>query len=149
MAHSLAKHKRYEEICAFLDIWVDKYFFIEYKGLPKCLICKKELSINKDYNVRRHYLTKRTNYISLEGNNRTEAIEKFKKQNSQTISTFFTKKKEGEINVQASYIVSQKLAKYMKPFTEGEFIKECMIEVADLICQKKVMCFVKLVFHDI
>ena len=100
MAHSSAKRKRDEEIRAFLDIWVDKYFFIEYKGLPKCLICNKELSINKDYNVRRHYLTEHKNYINLEGKKRTEAIEKLKKQNSQTISTFFTKKKEeGEINM--------------------------------------------------
>ena len=50
----------------------------------------------------------------------------FKKQNT-----------EREKNTKAGYIVSYLIAKKMKPFTEGEFIKECMINVVREVCPKK------------
>ncbi|XP_057660718.1 general transcription factor II-I repeat domain-containing protein 2-like [Diorhabda carinulata] len=39
--------------------------------------------------------------------------------------------------VKASFIVSSKLAKALKPFAEREFIKECMLEVCGVLCPEK------------
>ncbi|CAK1595820.1 unnamed protein product [Parnassius mnemosyne] len=39
--------------------------------------------------------------------------------------------------VKASFILSSKLAKALKPFAEGEFIKECMLEVCGILCPEK------------
>ncbi len=34
----------------------------------------------------------------------------------------------------ASYVVAHKIAKHSKPFSDGEFVKDCMVETADIIC---------------
>lgn len=39
--------------------------------------------------------------------------------------------------VKASFIVSSKLAKALKPFAEEEFIEECMLEVSSILCPEK------------
>jgi hypothetical protein len=39
--------------------------------------------------------------------------------------------------VKASFVVSKKIAKHSKPFGEREFIKECLVNVASIICPEK------------
>ncbi len=39
----------------FNEFWKVKYFFIEKKGTPTCLICYKSVAVNKESNVRRYY----------------------------------------------------------------------------------------------
>ena len=39
--------------------------------------------------------------------------------------------------VAASYIVAEVIAKRFKPFSDGEFVKECFHRVADVLCPKK------------
>ncbi|XP_028969086.1 general transcription factor II-I repeat domain-containing protein 2B-like [Galendromus occidentalis] len=34
--------------------WTVKYFFVEIDGRPCCLVCRKSLSVFKEYNLRRH-----------------------------------------------------------------------------------------------
>jgi hypothetical protein len=36
-----------------------------------------------------------------------------------------------------SFVVSEKIAKHFKPFGKGEFIKECVVDVASIICPEK------------
>lgn len=35
--------------------WTDECFFVEKNNMSLCLICKKIVSILKDYNLKRHY----------------------------------------------------------------------------------------------
>ena len=51
-------------------------------------------------------------------------------------SSFFTKKRE-ERNTHASYAVSKLIAEKMVPFAEGEFVKECLMVVVDIVCPEK------------
>ena len=44
---------------------------------------------------------------------------------------------ETENKPKTSYIVSYLIAKKMKPFTEREFIKECMMSVVKEVCPEK------------
>jgi hypothetical protein len=37
----------------------------------------------------------------------------------------------------ASYVLSHKIDKHCKPFAEGEFIKECLIDSAAILCPDK------------
>lgn len=46
--------------------------------------------------------------------------------------------------VKASFVVSEKIAKHSKSFGEGEFIKECLLDVANIICQDKIKDFEKI-----
>jgi len=39
--------------------------------------------------------------------------------------------------VKVSYLVAELIAKKSKPFADGEFIKECIVRVADVICPEK------------
>ncbi|XP_076987058.1 mediator of RNA polymerase II transcription subunit 25 isoform X2 [Tamandua tetradactyla] len=53
-----AKRKREREGRVFREKWERAYFFVEVKSMPTCLICKKIVSVLKEYNLRRHYESK-------------------------------------------------------------------------------------------
>ncbi|XP_075423872.1 general transcription factor II-I repeat domain-containing protein 2-like [Ascaphus truei] len=54
----------------------------------------------------------------------------------------FTKvSQESEAAVHASYVLSELIAKHSKPFTEGDFIKECLIKAAEIVCPASVKAF--------
>ena len=40
-----------------------------------------------------------------------------------------------------SFVISHKIAKNSKPFSEGEFVKECLVDSAALICPEKKAAF--------
>ena len=71
------------------------------------------------------------------GQVRKEKIDKLKKALSEQ-QTLFVKKSENKVNiVRASYIVSQKIAQCSKNYSDGEFVKECMQTVANILFQDK------------
>jgi hypothetical protein len=54
----------------------------------------------------------------------------------------FTKiPKENETAVKVSYVLSELIAKHSKPFTEGDFIKTCLIKTAEIICSGNLKAF--------
>ncbi|XP_040833921.1 mediator of RNA polymerase II transcription subunit 25 isoform X3 [Ochotona curzoniae] len=53
-----AKRKREGEGRVFREKWERDYFFVEVKSLPTCLICRKIVSVLKEYNLKRHYESK-------------------------------------------------------------------------------------------
>lgn len=51
---------------------------------------------------------------------------------------FFTRANESSENTtKASYEVAMLIAKHGKPFTEGEFIKDCVTKIAEHVCPEK------------
>ncbi|XP_008182941.1 general transcription factor II-I repeat domain-containing protein 2-like [Acyrthosiphon pisum] len=52
--------------------------------------------------------------------------------------------KDSEASVKASYTIAQKIAAKSKPFTDGEFIKECMEAASEILCPSKKQLFSKL-----
>ncbi|XP_021101465.1 mediator of RNA polymerase II transcription subunit 25 isoform X3 [Heterocephalus glaber] len=50
-----AKRKKEGEGRVFREKWERDYFFVEVKSMPTCLICKKIVSVLKEYNLKRHY----------------------------------------------------------------------------------------------
>jgi len=52
--------------------------------------------------------------------------------------TLFTKaKSQNEVAMKASFIVAEKTAKSSSPFSEGEFLKSCMMKVYNVLCPDK------------
>ena len=43
----------------------------------------------------------------------------------------------GDSTVKASYVIAYLIAKKSKPFTDEEFIKQCIESMADIICPEK------------
>ena len=54
---------------------------------------------------------------------------------------FVNKSKESEDVVLVSYMLSDVIAKSSHPFTEGEFLKDCMLKAVDILCPEKKQLF--------
>lgn len=115
--------------------WTDKYFFIEsHYGAITCLVCLECVAAAKEYNLRRHYNTKHPKLKELQGESRTKKIDSLKNQLLSQQDVFQKKRKESDACTIASFKVAQLLAKSGRPFTDGEFVKDCLIQIADAFC---------------
>ncbi|CAK1588278.1 unnamed protein product [Parnassius mnemosyne] len=91
----------------------------------------------KEFNIKRHYSTKHAKLHSLTGQLRTEKIQKLTANLEKQQQMFHKQRAQLDDVEKASFILSSKLAKALKPFAEGEFIKECMLEVFCILCPEK------------
>ncbi|XP_072124401.1 E3 SUMO-protein ligase NSE2 isoform X1 [Mobula birostris] len=121
----------------FNDNWKDHFFFCEVNSKPVCLICSQQVAVAKEYNIKRHYVTphgeKYDKYavrLRMQKVNKLEAA--LKKQQS-----VFTKSRETHDGA----VKANKIAAALKPYSEGEFIKACMLTAAELVCPEKRQAF--------
>ncbi|XP_077968860.1 general transcription factor II-I repeat domain-containing protein 2A-like [Styela clava] len=64
-------------------------------------------------------------------------VAKLEKQQS-----FFTRlHASNDAAVMASFVIAHKIAQNSKPFSEGEFVKECLVETAAIVCPDKTDAF--------
>jgi len=54
---------------------------------------------------------------------------------------FTETKTQSEAAVRTSYIVVEDLAKAARSFTEGEFVKHCMLKICGAVCPEKRQLF--------
>ena len=57
------------------------------------------------------------------------------------MQTFVKASKQANAAAKVSYIVRQLIAKRLKPFSDGEFMKECTDAVIDCMCPEKKQFF--------
>ena len=70
------------------------YFFTQINEKPVCLLCSESVSVMKEYNVRRHYVTKHSaKYDSFQGERRKEKVQNMIK-NLKQQQSIFTKKSD-------------------------------------------------------
>jgi hypothetical protein len=145
MSSQNKKKKVMDEGRMFNEKWTAEYFFIEMKNVALCLICKETISVFKNYNLKRHYLQKHAAKMdSYQWFFRKQKILELKTclssqqlNNKKAIS-------ESHSVTKASYVVSSLIAKKSKPFIDGEFIKECLESVVDIMCPDKKTDFSKI-----
>lgn len=53
-------------------------------------------------------------------------------------------RKENIESVKCSYIIAEKIARASKPFSDGEFIKECIVSAVEVICPEKKQAFLNI-----
>jgi len=53
-----------------------------------------------------------------------------------------------EICVLASYMVALKIAKTGRPFTDGDFVKECLVECSEVVCPSAAKTFSSIPLSD-
>lgn len=126
----------------FNDEWRLKYFFTEINNVPHCLICYEHVAVCKEYNIKRHYQTKHfSTYDKLVGQRREDKVSllKSKLENQQSVMAKPTA--DAKNAAWASFHVSYLLAKKLKPFSDGEFVKECMDALVQKICPEKTSQF--------
>ena len=68
---------------------------------------------------------------------RKDAIDRLSGNLQKTTSFFRKQTAETDKIVRASYDVSRILARWMKPFSDGDFIKECHVAVVDSVCPEQ------------
>jgi hypothetical protein len=72
----------------------------------------------------------------VDGQLRKDEIQKLKDLDTQQ-QMFNKQRTQHHSIVKASFVVSEEIAKHSKSFSEGEFIKECLVDVASIICPEK------------
>ena len=85
-------------------------------------------------------------YEKFAGEDRTAKVKQLKRGYAAQQSVFTNLTKSGEAVTQASYVVAQEIARRSKPFSDGEFVRDCMLKVADIVCpeQKAKLCDISL-----
>lgn len=93
---SLRKRKPNDECRAFKERRITNYYYIQSKDKTLYLICIKTISVFKEYNIKRHYVTKhKEKFDVLEGHLQENKIEVLNKSldNQQNIFKKNAKKK--------------------------------------------------------
>ena len=89
----------------------------------------------KEYNIRRHFDTNHANYHSSLTTQRREVTSQRLVANfwiSQ--NTLFQQSAVHESIITASFLLVFKIAQESKPFSDEEFVKQCMVETAGVLC---------------
>ena len=133
-----------EENRQFNDDWTYQYFMDSFNGKSVCLICCESLSVMKEFNCRRHYETKHAaDYNELNNDKRRKKIDQLKKAMLAEQSFFTRKSQESQCLTRASCNIAQLIAKSSRPFTDGDFVKECIQSICTKICPEKSSLFNK------
>ena len=134
------KRKVEEEMQKFNEKWTSEYFFIKNAdSRPLYLICNQTVNVNKEYNIKRHYDSKHADgvYGKLK-------VKQLKEQLKSQHFMFQKMHTNNEKTVRCSVLIAQIIAQTMKSFSEGDFVKNCLTDVAEEMCPKMVQEFEKI-----
>jgi len=131
------KRKIVDENRKYSEEWEAKYFFIIQNTKLMCLICRETVAVFKEYNVKRHYETKHNDYLKFSSEVKQSKLREFTSQLKTQQKMFSSALQQPSNIVKASYSVSFLIAKKMKKFSDGEFVKECLEAVAKDILPDK------------
>ncbi|KAM3855168.1 general transcription factor II-I repeat domain-containing protein 2-like isoform 2-T3 [Vipera latastei] len=139
----MAKRKVDFENRCFQKRWEAEYLFVNVENKAMCLVCGANVAVLKEYNMRRHYEAKhQDNFKNLNIQQKLKKVEEFKKRLMSQQHMF--RKSQNEAAVKASFIVAEEIAKSARPFTEGEFLKNCMIKVCEVLCPDQKQAFLNI-----
>lgn len=114
----------------FNKAWED-IFFACIANRTVCVLCGFEPICVEKYIVKRHYELKHSkDYSTYEGHEKSALIEALRlvyQQRFEAISDTSDDEEDKQRAIRASYAISHLIAKHSKPFTDGVFIKECML----------------------
>ena len=83
--------------------------------------------------MKRHYKTlHEAKYARFVGKSREDLVEKLQSSLSAQQNTFKKVVERTEKSVIASYVIAEKIVRSARPFTDGEFVRDCMQEVAKI-----------------
>ena len=96
----------------------------------------------KLFSVKRHYKTlRKAKYAEFVGKSREELVKKLQTSLSAQQNTFKKAVEQTENSVIAAYLIAEKIARWTRPFTDGEFVGDCMQKVAKVLLPDKARLF--------
>lgn len=134
MSESKTKRKILDDNRKFSEAWTSKYFFIEQDKKIICLICNFAVSVCKEYNIKRHYETKHSAFSKIEGEARDRKIESLRRSLVAQRNVFTKASSQLDNCVEVSVRIAALIAKTGRPFTDGDFAKECILLAAEKLC---------------
>jgi len=138
MSTASKKRKVDKEGRCFQGRWKLQYFFTESNNNCVCLVCHETVSVYKDYNIKRHYETKHASkFDKLSEAERAEKVKQLEVSLGTQQLCFKRAHESNESIAKASLEVALLVAKHSKPFAEGEFVKKCVMKMAEHICPPK------------
>lgn len=136
------KRKIEDEGRVFKEVWGIQYFVTENNNHTiSCLICSKQITICKEYNVKRHHESHREIYDKLNNEARKQKFSELKSALDKQKKLFTSGCKDVDNAVKTSYILSNLIAKKSKSYSDGEFIKDCILLSAEILCPKQLSSF--------
>ena len=130
------KQRKIEDECrTFNTEWTYKYFFTNFGSKAVCLICQEIVAVFKEYNLMRHFQTKHSNFGSNLSESKLQQKANDMRKSLKQQQRFFVKQRViQEAATKASFVLAYKLDKHNKPFSDAEFVKECMLDAVDITC---------------
>ena len=117
------------------------YFVQKNNNKPLCLICNENVAVMKEYNIKRHYVTKHANtYKTFEGQVRKDKFQALKKSIKAQQIVFIRASRDTLSTVKLSFRISEAIAKSFRPFSNGGFIKDCKEMFLGEMCPEKKSC---------
>uniref|UniRef100_I3J839 SPIN-DOC-like zinc-finger domain-containing protein n=1 Tax=Oreochromis niloticus TaxID=8128 RepID=I3J839_ORENI len=139
---SLSKKRKVDAECrVFQEKWSSSYLFTKVNGKAVCLVCSQHVAVLREYNLRRHYMSLHADkYDNFQGQRRREVNELLAGLKKQ--QCVFTHSRDiSDAAVKASYLIANEIALASKPFSEGEFVKTCMMKASEIVCPEKRQAF--------
>lgn len=122
----------------FQEKWTCSYMFTAVNGKLVCLVCQQQVSVLKEYNIRRHYETQHgEKYNSLQGELRKQKVNEMMVRLRKQQSVFTRSQEASDAAVKASFVIASQIALASKPYSDGEFDKNCMLTAAEIVCPEK------------
>lgn len=132
------KRKLVEEKRIFQEQWTEKFCFIENKGNILCLICKATVAVPKEYNIKRHFQTKHGDFNKkYTGDLRTQKISSMVRLLQAQQNVFKKCNESAEQGVEVSFDIANLIAKLSRPYSDGDFVKNCLILASKKLCCSK------------
>ena len=139
MSGHTKKRKIAEENRGFKECWTNEFFFVEDRGNIICLICNEKVSWPKRDCIKRHYKAKHSkDHNGLAGPQREDKAKELMNKLGSQQKLFVKQGNTSKAATEASFKVAAIIARRMKPFSDGEFVKECMLAALDVMCPEKV-----------
>ena len=118
-------------------------FFNQVKDKAVRLICRQSFNMLKLYNLKRHHEQKHDVIAKLNDSARNTKLQLLKLNLQAQQNVFQKAASEDKAIVNASLCISQIIAKKMKPFSDGEFVKDCLLAAVEELAPTKVKDFRK------
>ncbi|XP_065654957.1 general transcription factor II-I repeat domain-containing protein 2-like [Hydra vulgaris] len=104
-------------------------------------ICRQKVSVPKEFNIKRHYKTHQEKFEIYQKDIWIDKLNELKAELKNQQNIFHFVNKSNELVVKASYNLAHLIAFHSRPFTDGEFIKNCLIKTASVLCPEKINDF--------
>ena len=128
----MAKRKIDQEYRYFKQEWTEEFAFVESAGSAVCMICNEKIKSMKRSNIKRHFDTRHSTFASKypAGDSRKKACLELSSRVQASQQQLRVWTQQGSCN-SASFAGTLAIVRNGKPFTDGEYAKAFMLDVAN------------------